>query len=133
MRYTIHRRTERPKTRRRRNYEVVQGPSHRFEAATPEVAKRLGVGSEPAAPERAEFPTHAARERRARAYCCDLAMLNGQCTEPRTLLFGVRLAAQPSGVGPLFKLGGLRGPSVRDAGRREMQIMLCPVLGWRLN
>jgi hypothetical protein len=44
MRYTIHRRTERPKTRRRRDYEVVQGPSHRFEAATPEVGKRPGVG-----------------------------------------------------------------------------------------
>jgi hypothetical protein len=44
MRYTIHRRTERPKTRRRRDYEVVQRSSHRFEAASPEVGKRLGVG-----------------------------------------------------------------------------------------
>jgi hypothetical protein len=93
MRYTIHRRTERPKTRRRRDYEVVQRSSHRFEAASPEVGKRLGVGQGTGSTEARRVPSHVARERRACANCCDLAMLYGQCTEPRTLLFAVRLVA----------------------------------------
>ena len=77
MRYTIHRRTERPKTRRRRDYEVVQGPSHRFEAATPEVGKRLGVGqgtlqhrSAPSSWRLVLAPIFAAIDQHRRSYKC---------------------------------------------------------------
>ena len=125
MRCTVRRRTERRKTRRCCDHEVVQGSSHRFEAPTPQIGKLLLVGSGTGSAEARQVPARAARERRARANVATSATLN-LCTnthvlaEPRTSpcrCWASRVALRSSGSliryeGPPARTAGQRGPSV---------------------